>query len=105
MVDIDSLENFLNPASLGVGDEHLPKIILTHEFYQLLNPVVVQLIENIIKKEDRLISFFLFGVVELSQLNGDHKGLLLPLGAEFLHRIIKNTKLQVVLMDPGGSIP
>jgi hypothetical protein len=73
MIYVDQLEYVLYPASLCVGDKHLTEIILADQLNKLVYTVLIQLVEDVIEKQDRLIAFLFLGILEHGQLDGDNK--------------------------------
>lgn len=99
MVDVRILEKPLYALLLGVGDEHLPKMIVTDQPDELHHALIVKLVEDVVKQQDRLVSDLLVVVLELGQTDGDHERLLLALRSEFLQGMTVQKELKVVFMD------
>ena len=64
---------------IGIGNKHLPKVGAGNHFNQLLAAVVIQFIEYIVNKQQRVKAFGGFYKSKLRQLYRNNKTLLLPL--------------------------
>ena len=104
MIAINIIQKILNPLSLSISDKHLSEIIVADQFHQLRHPIVVQLVENVIQKQNRLEAYLLIVEIELRKLDGDHKRLLLSLRAESLNLMIINQKTQIIFMNADVGI-
>jgi hypothetical protein len=50
VINVNRFKNSLNPVSLGICNKHLPETILTHQPDQLLHPVIIQFIKDIVEE-------------------------------------------------------
>ena len=99
MVDVGILKQPLNALLLGVGDEHLPKVVVAHQPDELHHPLVIELIEDVIQQQNGFVANLLIVIFKLGQTYGDHERFLLALRPELLQRVTVKAKFQVVLMD------
>ena len=89
----------LDALLLGVGDEHLPKMVVAHQTDQLHHPLVVELVKDVVQQQNGLVTDLLVVVLKLRQTDGNHKGFLLPLRAKLLQRMPVEIEFQIVLVD------
>ena len=79
-------------------------MIITNKFYQLLYPIVVEFVKNIIQKQNRFVTNLSVIKIKLRQFNRNDKRLLLSLRRKLLYRMIVNEKYQVVFMNSDISV-
>ena len=75
-------------VAVGVRNEYLSEALTTHQFHYLLNPFGIQLVEDIVEKEQRCrAGSDTAQEVELRKLQGYEKSLTLPLRTFAANRI------------------
>ena len=50
MIDVSILEKSFYTLPLGIGDEHLPKMIVAHQPNKFFHPFVIKFVEDVIKE-------------------------------------------------------
>ena len=73
----------LGSFRMRVGNKQLPEGFVVDHLDNLLDTAFVELVKNIIKKEDRIFATLFFHEFKLGQFQGDQEGFLLALGTEF----------------------
>ena len=79
MVNIAFGKKFADTLLLGVGDKDLSETVASHQVDDAVHAPVVEFVENIVEEQHGFEAHAVFGVVELSQFDGDDEGFLLPL--------------------------
>lgn len=75
-----------NPAQTGgvaVRNDDLPERIFRHQPYELFHAPRIELVEQVVEQQDRLLAFLLRDYRVLGQFQGDQERLLLALRAVF----------------------
>src|SRR5690606_1942920 len=80
----NSFKDMSNSVRMGIGDKNLPEIMITHQLHQVLNPLIIYLVKNIIKKQNRNSSGGFFYQIKLGKLKRNQKRFLLSLRSELL---------------------
>ena len=81
-------------------------MVTGNQFHNSLNPLCIQLIEDIIQEEQRkCIGTRALQESKLSQFQGYHESFVLPLTSLSLHRIITQQKLQIITVNTMQRIP
>ncbi len=60
------VKNSLHTTRLGISEEHLTETVATNQGNQLLDAQNIQLVKNIVKKQDWLLSQIVIHILELS---------------------------------------
>lgn len=58
-------ENLLHAVLIGIGDEHLPEMVLAHHTQQFGNAGAVQFVEDIVQQQNRFNLLAFERIVEL----------------------------------------
>src|SRR5690606_22066936 len=95
---MEELDHIFGSFPVGVTDEYLPKIVLFDQAHQLGAPVFIQLVKDVVQKENGSGAPLLLDKMELGQFKGDQKGFLLPLAPELLYGMSGYGEFQIVLM-------
>ena len=64
------------------------------------HPLLVELVEDVVEQQDGGARHLGFHELELGKLQGDQKGLLLPLAAEFFDGMALDLHAEVVFVHP-----
>ena len=67
MLDTVFTENLAHTVLVGVGDEHLPEMILPHHVEQFGNAGFVELVEDVIQQQNGFYFLSFVRIVELGQ--------------------------------------
>ena len=73
------VEECLDAAGLGVGEEDLAEAVAADEGDELAYAVEVELVEDVVEQEDGFLAGVVEEVLELGQFEGKCEALLLPL--------------------------
>ncbi|KAF5039476.1 hypothetical protein DSECCO2_543470 [anaerobic digester metagenome] len=65
-----SLKNLVDTFRLSVGYKYLSKTIITYQLYQLSYTIIVEFVEDIIKKQNWLVSLHLMSIFKLRKFDG-----------------------------------
>ena len=99
------VEDGLHTAGLGVGEEHLAETVAADKGDELLDTQHVELVENIVEQQYRLLTQQVEQILELCELECQRETLLLPLGAETLDRHVAGEhEEEVVLVGAAGGV-
>ena len=60
-------ENLFHAVLVGIGDEHLPEMVLPHHVEQLGNAGFVELVEDVIQQQDGFYFLSFVRIVELGE--------------------------------------
>ena len=86
--------------AVGVGNEYLTEAVAGHQAHNLLHPLSIQFVEEVVEQQERRrFRCRALEEVELSQFQRDDKRLVLSLRAFALHGMPTQRELQVVAMD------
>lgn len=99
MVDVGIVKQTFHTFPLCVSNENLSEMVVADQTDQFHHALVVQLVENVIQKQNGLVANLLIVKLELSQAYRHDKRFLLALRTEFLQLMSIKFKLQIVLMD------
>ena len=64
MADVGIFKKPFDALPLGIGDEHLTEMVVTHKPDEFHHPLVVELVENVIEQQDGLVADFLVVLLE-----------------------------------------
>ena len=78
------VEDGLNTAGLGIGEEHLAEAVAADEGDESLDTEEVEFVEDVVEEQYRLLPGVVEHVLELSEFESECETFLLALGAEFL---------------------
>ena len=104
MIDVGIFKQPLNALLLGIGDEHLPEVVVAHQSDKLHHPLIVKFIEDIVKQQNGFITDLLIVVFKLCKTDRNHKRLLLTLRAKFLQWMAVKAKFKVVLVNADVGV-
>lgn len=82
----ERLEEVLYTSGLGIGEEDLPEAVAADKGDKLLHTLQIELIEDVVEKEDGLLLRVEADIVELSQLQCQRETFLLSLRTILAHR-------------------
>ena len=103
MLDTIFGENLAHSVLIRIGQENLPKVVITHHFEKLGYAVFIQLVEDVIQQKDGFNLLTCAGIVKLGQAKRQRKGFLLSLRAETTYRLVVDKEEIVILMNPEIS--
>lgn len=91
-----------NPAQTGgvaVRNDDLPERIFRHQPYELFHAPRIELVEQVVEQQDRLLAFLLRDYCVLGQFQGDQERLLLALRAVFAQGVAADSEHQIVAVN------
>lgn len=103
MLDTIFGENLAHSVLIRIGQENLPKVVITHHFEKLGYAVFIQLVEDVIQQKDGFNLLTCAGIVKLGQAKRQRKGFLLSLRAEAPNRLSVDEEEVVIFMNPEIS--
>ena len=82
----------------GVGNENLTKFVARNHLRDNLHALGVELVENIVKEQNGLLSDLALYVVELRELEADKVGFLLSLRTALPYAAVAKQESEVIAM-------
>ena len=98
MLDTVFTENLAHAIFVGIGDENLSEMVLSHHVEQFGNAGFVELVEDVIQQQDGFYFLSFVRIVELGQAQSQGVRLLLSLRSIALHRLPVDQKLEIILV-------
>ena len=94
-----------NAPRVRVRDEHLTELFARQRGHQGACPVGVDLVEDVVEQQDGTPAHAAGQVLDLGQTQGEKEGLLLPLAAKALQRVVPDAEQDIVLVDARRRTP